>query len=286
MSQDLMAKDTSLMRAELDIQISTAKAYPRDIERFLKEAEALACLDEETAESCIYSLPRGKGKDNKQEFLKGESVRLAEIMTTAYGNIHAAARIIENDGKTITAEGAAWDLEKNVRIAKQVKRSIVGKFGTFSADMQVVTGNAASSIALRNAIFSVIPRAFVKTIYDKCVKKAIGDQTKLTNKIKELFERFKKYGIDPEKILAYFEKKSLEEITLEEVQEMIGIGTALKDGSLPIEKAFIEDNETMVNPKAIALEERIIKKLARPLVSGIQTNTDESNEEFAKALDY
>ena len=43
----------------------------------------------------------------------------------------------------------------------------------FSQDMQTVTENAASSIALRNAIFKVIPRSYVEDLYKKCQEKGV-----------------------------------------------------------------------------------------------------------------
>ena len=120
---DLIIKDTGVLaRAELDVQISTAKAYPRDVHRSLQYAEQLATMDEETAQSCFYVLPR-KDKDGTKKEIKGASIRLAEIIANAWGNIHAATRIIENDGRHITAEGIAWDLETNVKIAMQNKIS-------------------------------------------------------------------------------------------------------------------------------------------------------------------
>jgi hypothetical protein len=230
----------TIAKVELDMQISTAKAYPRDVKKFIKEAIMLATIDQETAESCIYALPRGKD-NGKQTYLKGESVRLAEICLGAWGNIHAATRIKEKEpgAKVITAEALVWDLEKNVQVRTETQRSIVSRSGqVFTQDMQVVTGNAAASIALRNGIFKVIPKAFVKQVYNAAVNFSIGDQTKLTQKVHALFERFKKLGIQPEKILGYFNKKSADEITAEEVEEMIGIGTAIKENNLKIDQAF------------------------------------------------
>jgi len=235
---------SKIVNVELDTQISTAKNYPRNPEKFLAEAIMLATIDEETAESCIYSLPRGSDTDGSQSFLKGESIRLAEIIASCWGNLHAGSRVIDNDGKSITAEAVCWDLEKNVKITKQVKRSILTRAGkTFSQDMQVVTGNAAQSIALRNAIFSVVPKSFVKKVYTAAVNFAIGDQTKISQKVKNLFDRFQKMGIPNEKILAYFKKGAMQEITPEDVEEMIGIGTAIRDGNLKIDVAFVEAKE-------------------------------------------
>ena len=45
-------------RASIDIQIATAKQYPRSVDKALKEALTLATLDEETAASMFYVLPR------------------------------------------------------------------------------------------------------------------------------------------------------------------------------------------------------------------------------------
>ena len=53
-----LAMVEQLTRGEIDIQISTAKRYPRSIERFQSEAEAMACLDEHTASECFYALKR------------------------------------------------------------------------------------------------------------------------------------------------------------------------------------------------------------------------------------
>jgi hypothetical protein len=67
---------------ELDIQINTAKAYPRSVKSFLEEAKMLATANQETAASCFYSLPR-KDKNGKQVQITGPSIRLAEIAAYA-----------------------------------------------------------------------------------------------------------------------------------------------------------------------------------------------------------
>jgi len=242
----------SAIGLELDKQINTAKAYPRSITQFIKDAEELVTLDEQTAESCIYSLERSSQDGNKNH-IKGASVRLAEIAAACWGNIHAATRIVENDGKMITAEGVAWDLEKNIKIAKQVKRSILTKNGkTYSQDMQTVTGNAASSIALRNAIFSIIPRSFIDILYKKALNFSITkdksnpviSHERIINKAKNLIDRFSKMGIDQNKIFNYFSIKSIEQVNINQIEEMIGIGTNINEGHLSLEKAFLISTES------------------------------------------
>ena len=63
-----------ITKAEIDVQISTAKAFPRSLTMFIQKATSMATLTEEIAASCSYALPRG-GKN-----LEGPSVRLAEIV--------------------------------------------------------------------------------------------------------------------------------------------------------------------------------------------------------------
>src|ERR1700677_598981 len=109
-----------LARAELDTQISTAKAYPRSSTSAVEYATQLATMDEATAQSCFYCLPR-KEKDGTKKEIRGASIRLAEIIMCAWGNLHVASRIIENDGRHVTAEGVAWDLQTNVKSSQQVK---------------------------------------------------------------------------------------------------------------------------------------------------------------------
>ncbi|MGL5914163.1 MAG: hypothetical protein ACRCZB_08355, partial [Bacteroidales bacterium] len=138
----------AINRAEVDMQIATAKTYPRELPRVLNQIETYATMDTETAEDCFYALRRGRGDDNN--VIEGVSVRLAEIIAGAWGNLRVQTRIIGNDGRTVTCQGLCHDLETNLAVSVEVKRRITDRNGkTFSEDMQVVTGNAASAIAFR-----------------------------------------------------------------------------------------------------------------------------------------
>ncbi len=255
MSTDLLVKENGIIaRAELDVQISTAKAYPRDAQRAVNYAVQLATMDEATAQSCFYCLPR-KEKDGTKKEIRGASIRLAEIIANAWGNIHAATRIVENDGRHITAEGVAWDLETNVKMAMQNKVSIrfgekEGKGGyTANADMQTVLSNAASAKALRNAIFKVVPKALVDRVLEKAINFSIGDQKTVHTKISEVFDKLVKMGIDKEKILSYYGRTLVSEITADDFKSLIGVGTAIKEGHIKIEEVFeMEKDGSTLSP--------------------------------------
>ncbi len=187
----------ALISAETDIQVSTAKRYPRNLKSAINLATSMATLDEATAESCMYALPRA-GKT-----IEGPSIRLAEIFASAWGNLRIEARIIEQTDKWIVARGVCWDLETNNAIALTVQRRITGQGGAkFSEDMIAVTANAASAIARRNAIFATVPRAYVNKIYDECKRVAIGNASTLVSKRDKLFSSFQKIGVPKDLIIA------------------------------------------------------------------------------------
>ena len=159
----------SAERANIDIQVSTARAYPRNLSRCINNSIATATMDRETAQTCGYALPRG-GKP-----ITGPSVHLAKLIVAQYGNMRIDARVIAINEREVVSRGMAWDLESNNAYAVEVRRSIIGKNGRFSDDMITVTGNAANAIALRNAVFAVIPGAIVDKVYRAAQQTITGD---------------------------------------------------------------------------------------------------------------
>lgn len=235
-----------LNRSEVEAQLDAAHKYPRTIKRFLNESITLATLTRDVAESCIYALPRG-GKT-----IAGPSVRLAEICASAYGNLHIGARVIDAEDKEVIAQGVAWDLEKNLRVTVEARRRITNKYGKrYDDDMITVTGAAAGSIALRNAIFRVVPRAYVDTIYAAVRKVAVGDANTLAARRLEVVSRLQKMGVPVERIFVRVGKLAIEDVGLEELEILIGLGTAIKNKEQSIDEAFPEPDATPEKSKAL-----------------------------------
>lgn len=225
----------AMVMAEIESRIATAKMYPRDIAVFKEKLMSMANLDQETAEGCYYALPRG-GKA-----IDGPSVRLAEIALSCYGNCVAEADVLNEDDKFIYAQGQCRDLENNVAVRVKVRRRITYKNGErFNDDMIAVTANAACSIALRNAIFKIVPGAYLKPVFDKCKKTAVGEVRSLANKRAEVIKRLMQFGVTRERILSVISRKSTDEVTFDDVAVLIGLGTAIKDGDTTVEEAFPE----------------------------------------------
>jgi hypothetical protein len=85
-TQDTVA---SIIKSEIDLQIQTAKTYPRNVTKSLEKASSLVSISAEAAEECVYSLPRG-GKN-----ITGPSVRFAETLASIWGNLRVQARVLE-----------------------------------------------------------------------------------------------------------------------------------------------------------------------------------------------
>lgn len=223
-------------RANIDSQVATAKQYPRDMQKAVSNAIFVATMDKETASSCTYSVPRG-GKP-----ITGASVHLARILVQCWGNLRAEAKVIDITDKHVISQATCWDIENNVAVKVEVRRSIMTKNGRMNDDMITVTGNAGNAIAYRNAVYSVLP----KSVIDKVYKSAMGlltgdvsDETKLIKKRSQVIEQLKKaYGVTDEEILTAIGKSKIEYIGADEIVVLIGIGTAIKDGDTTVENAF------------------------------------------------
>lgn len=222
-----------ITKAEIDTQIATAKAFPRSLKMFHDRALSMATLTEDIAASCSYSLPRG-GKT-----LEGPSVRLAEIVVSSFGNIRSGARVIANDGKTITAQGICHDLETNNSVTVEIKRRITDKNGkTFNEDMQTVTGNAACAIAFRNAVFKVVPAALCQDIYDKAKEVARGTAETLVKRRDKAIDYFNSIGVKNEQIISVLEIKKIEDIDLDKLSILTGMKAAIKNGEATVTSLF------------------------------------------------
>jgi hypothetical protein len=228
----------AIERANTDIQIATAKKYPRVLSKVKADMLTFATLDEETAESCFYTLPRG-GKE-----IQGPSVRLAEIAVWAYGNLRAGARPIHvqahGDNPHVVVQAVAHDLERNTLITIEKRRRILKKRGreTVDEDDIMLAVNACASIAFRDAVFKVVPLSLIKPVYEAARKVAIGDASSLASKRAKVIDRLKKMGATEDRILAAVGARTIEDIDGDKLGTLIGIGTALKEGEIKLEEAF------------------------------------------------
>ncbi len=242
-------------RANVDSQVATAKQYPRDLARSINNSIVMATTDYNTAQMCGYALPRG-GKP-----ITGPSVHLAKLIVSNWGNIRAEAKVVKITDKQVISRGTCWDLENNVATAFEVRRSIIGKGGQrYTDDMITVTGNAANSIAYRNAVFSVIPKAVTEKVYQAAqhyITGDLSDEEKLVTRRKKCIDFFKdEYNITEEEVIALCGKQTVNQIKADQIALLLGITQSLKDGDVTVEELMKpyrqEENKKTIAEKAAA----------------------------------
>ena len=227
----------AIEKANVDVQVATAKQFPRNVTRAIQNSIVMATIDPETAQMMRYALPRG-GKP-----ITGPSVHLAKLIVSNWGNIRAEAKVVQITDSQVVSRGTCWDLENNVATAIEVRRNIKGKDGQrFSDDMITVVGNAANSIAFRNAVFSVIPKAVTDKVYraaQECITGDLSDEAKLLQKRTNCLKFFNdEYGITEEEVIKLCGKQTVNQIKADEIALMLGIYQSLKDGDTTVEEVM------------------------------------------------
>ena len=231
----------AMEKAATESQVTTAKRYPRNIARVQNQMKNFVSMDTETAASCFYKLPRG-GKN-----IEGPSVRLAEIALSSYQNAKVGTRILETvttgANPHVIIQAVAYDLENNIQVGIEKRRRITKKKSkeTIDEDDIQLAVNACSAVAYRDAVFKMIPRTLYEPVYKHAKLIAVGDQKTLPDRTAKAIEAFQKLGIKKDTVLAKFGYKKESEISLDDLETLIGIFSAIKDGELNIDEAFRPD---------------------------------------------
>lgn len=222
-----ISMSVALAGAEIDTQIATAHKYKRSIQLAIDNITTLATLDEETAESCMYSLPRG-GK-----VIEGASIRMAELIAQQWGNNRVAARVVEvnRHEKYVECEGIYWDLETNSGATARVRGRLVDKNGKlYNEDMILMTANATNSKAKRNAILAGVPRPIWGRAYQAARDVVRGDMKTLGTRRADMFKAFQQFGLTKDQIFLLLNVKGEADIGLDLFASMKGMYQALKSG--------------------------------------------------------
>jgi hypothetical protein len=259
MSEEIQIIEVSALeaitKAEIDMQVATAKKYPRDLKKSISDVLALATVDQQTAAGCFYAKPQG------EKTIEGPSVRLAEIVASSWGNIRSGSRILSDDGKSIRSQGFCHDLEKNTAIQVEVIKRVTYKDGKrYSDDMIVTASNAANSVALRNAIFRVIPMAVFNSIMSEIKQVAIGSNTgeSIEKRASNAVGYFEKLGVSKERIFAVVGKKSIKEFDDDSLVLLTGLKTSLADKEITLEEAFPETKNENSQARSTKITNNIV----------------------------
>ena len=228
----------TITKSELQTAIEIAKTYPRSISRFQREVRDLATMNEDVAEECLYALPR-TDREGKTVNIEGPSIRMAEIVMSAWGNCRVLTRVLDTEGDVVVAQGIFMDLERVTVVSKEVSRRITNKFGKrYSTDMITVTSNAAASIAARNAILAGIPKAIWNSAYEDAKKVAVGTLETLEHRRSGAMRFLAGKGVSEARVFAALEVTGLDDIGLEKLATLRGLVSSVKTGESSLSQAF------------------------------------------------
>lgn len=263
----------TLQKVEIDQQVATAKTYPRNVPKIKQELTALVTMDEDTADDCIYALPRG------QKHIKGPSARFADALISYWGNARSGAFItqVNRDEKFVEAIGSFQDVERNVIRQRRVRRPIADRSGRiYNADMINMTGNAACVIAERNAILNGIPKSLWSGAYEQAFALVAGTTKTLGEKLERATKAFALQGITMEQVLEKIGAADISKVVPDDIVTMRGMLTALKTGE--------ETVETIFGRGAGAPGHEVVKNPLKddPISSGPAVKTEPASNEAAK----
>ena len=214
-----------------------AKRFPRDVynayNRIIQD-----CKRRTLAEKAMYEYPRGG------QTVTGPSIHLARAIARSWGNLDSGFKVLEQNATESTVMAYCWDLETNYRetkvfTVKHVRESKKGAFPlTDSRDIYELIANQ-SARRERSCILSVIPQDVVDAAVGQCNATLQGDG-KMTKEdaVRDIIRRFsEQYGVTKEMLEAYIGRKA-EAFTVQSVNRLRGVYTALKDGTASVEQYF------------------------------------------------
>lgn len=174
---------------EVQAAMIVAKRFPRD-ENAAYSKIMQACQRKTLAESAEYEFPRGGTK------ITGPSIRLAEVLAAAWGNIdYGVTEVEQKDGES-TMLAYCWDLETNTRrsmtFVVKHERKAKGKINRLDdpRDIYEMTANQGSR-RVRACILGVIPGDVVDAALEQC-KQTIttGNKVPLKDRIRQMITEF------------------------------------------------------------------------------------------------
>lgn len=242
-----------LNKSEIEQQVEIAKKYPRSIDKFRTTLDKYTNLNQEVALTMFYSLKRRRS-DGTEAAIVGPSVRFMETLLPCWTNCRGGTRPMGEQGNVITAQGVFFDCETNTGVSVEAARSIVGKGNKkFSADMITVTGNAASSIAYRNAVGRGVPRSLWLDIYEKSKRTAVGAAESFAGQVAKAVEEFAKQGVTQVALLNTLGATSVRDITADHILTMRTLFREIRDGDKTIEEVFGSPEDEEINALMVEL---------------------------------
>lgn len=224
-------------RAQHEVQSAyvIAKKFPRNQhESYSNIMEA--CKRPFLAEQAMYAYPRGS------TLVTGASIRLAEAMAQAWGNLDCGIREISQSNGVSVAEAYAIDLQTNTRVTKvfhvpHVRDTKKGRIKlTDSRDIYELVANQGAR-RLRACILGILPGDIVEAAIEQCKKTLQTGEVPIVEQVRKMVLAFDEIGVKVE----HLEKRlghKLDAIIPAEIVTLKSIYKSLRDGMAKREDFF------------------------------------------------
>ena len=224
---------------EVQAAVFMAKRFPRNenesISRILRSCDRVGL-----AMKATYSYPKGGSK------VTGPSVRLAEAIAQAWGNIQSGVVELEQRDGESTCMAYCWDIETNTRECKifVVKHQISTKNGmkvlTDPRDIYELVANQGAR-RKRACILNIIPGDVVDAALERCNKTlSAGNRNMppLIDRLRDITGHLQKYFSVPLASIEKYYGYPLDAFTEMDFQNLVGIYNSLREGNATREDYF------------------------------------------------
>jgi hypothetical protein len=253
--EQLVAQGSTLVRLENTTQMTVAIQRPRDERDILRRSLDELDIYPSLAREALYSKPVGKDETGKETFASGLSIRAAESLANRWSNSAYACEIAEETDDYAILAGIWLDYETNTRHVMPMRvsktyRTKQGQIVRHNPSRFDIVIAAHKSKLLRETILRSLP-AGLKAEYEKKVR-ALLTQEPPDERRKKMVQAFQKFGIDEAGVERIRGGKKVKDFTHDDLDELLGVYNALKEGEITVESLFGADKQQPTNSEKLS----------------------------------
>jgi hypothetical protein len=224
-----------------------AKRFPRD-EAAAEQKILRDCTRPSLADAAIYEYKRGTTA------VTGPSIRLAEVIKRAWGNIKSGWQELERRGDKSLVRAYAWDQETNVMEertfeVRQVRVTAIWENGKNTGrkmikpleDERDIYENNANQAArrVRACILALIPGDIIENAVNQCTKTLEAKEVVTVESIAQLVEAFKGFKVTKEMLTTYVGRNlAPDALSAAMMVRLRNVYKSIKDGVGTVEEFF------------------------------------------------
>ena len=263
--------------ARVQAQLVYAASRPRDEQRAV-DRMLTAFQRPSLASKALYQYARGGSE------VSGLSIRAAEAMAMAWGNMDFGLRELEQKQGESTVEAYAWDLETNVRRAVTFRvphyrdtRAGRKKLEDSRDIYELVANQGARRV--RACILAVLPRDIQEAVETQVAETMKATFEVTPESLKAWLEAFGRLGVTKAMLEARIQRR-FDSITPAQMMGLANIYNSIKDGIARVEDFFQVQEGNAGAKKTLTLEEKAAAAAGKAKEQEESTDKAEEKEDL------